>query len=159
MKKKIFAIAAALTLAATTLSTTVMASEAAQATSEAAAEEGGFPSWIIMILIYAAVIGGAYFLLFRPQSKKKKKEAALRRNAQIGDMITTIGGISGRIIAVKEDTDTIIMETGTDRNKIALKRWAISSVDSPVSAPVTDTNKSAATSTKELKESKEKKGE
>ena len=80
------------------------------------------------------------FSLFRPQSKKKKKEAALRKNAQIGDEVTTIGGISGRIIAIKEDTDSIILETGTDRNKINVKRWAISTVDSQVAPSANETN-------------------
>ena len=94
---------------------------AADTTSQAQASSGG-NQWWIMIIIYAAIIVGAYFLLFRPQSKRKKKEAAMRRNAQIGDEITTIGGISGRIIAIKEESDSVIIETGTDRNKIKLKR-------------------------------------
>ena len=124
MKKKLLAIAGALALAATTLTTTVFAEEASQA-----AEEGGNNNWWIMILIYAAVIGGAYFLLFRPQSKRKKKEAELRKNAQIGDEVTTIGGITGRIIAIKEEQDVLVLETGSDKHKINIKRWAISTVD------------------------------
>ena len=62
-------------------------------------------------------------------NKKKKKEAEMRNNAQVGDEITTIGGICGRIVAVKEETDSIIIETGSDRAKIRVKRWAIGSVD------------------------------
>ena len=135
MKKKIFAIVAAMAVAATTLSTTVFAAE-----SQAQESSGGNNQWWIMLIIYAAIIVGAYFLLFRPQSKKKKKEAALRKNAQIGDEVTTIGGISGRIIAIKEDTDSIILETGTDRNKINVKRWAISTVDSQVAPSANETN-------------------
>ena len=135
MKKKIFAIVAAMAVAATTLSTTVFAAE-----SQAQESSGGNNQWWIMLIIYAAIIVGAYFLLFRPQSKKKKKEAALRKNAQIGDEVTTIGGISGRIIAIKEDTDSIILETGTDRNKINVKRWAISTVDSQVTPSANETN-------------------
>lgn len=86
-------------------------------------------SMIIMILVYAVFIGALYFLFFRPQNKKKKKEAEMRNNAQVGDEITTIGGICGRIVAVKEETDSIIIETGSDRAKIRVKRWAIGSVD------------------------------
>lgn len=86
-------------------------------------------SMIIMILVYAVFIGALYFLFFRPQNKKKKKEAEMRNNAQVGDEITTIGGICGRIVAVKEETDSIIVETGSDRAKIRVKRWAIGSVD------------------------------
>ena len=76
-------------------------------TLEAAAESGGNNTWWIMIIIYAVIILGAYFLLIRPQSKKKKKDAANRKNAKIGDEITTIGGIVGRIVAVKEESDSI----------------------------------------------------
>ena len=72
--------------------------------------------------------------------QEEEKEAALRKNAQIGDEVTTIGGISGRIIAIKEDTDSIILETGTDRNKINVKRWAISTVDSQVAPSANETN-------------------
>ena len=90
---------------------------------EAAAESGGGNnSWWIMIIIYAVIILGAYFLLFRPNSKKKKKEEANRKNAKIGDEITTIGGIVGRIVAVKDESDTIIIETGTDRQRLRLKK-------------------------------------
>lgn len=132
MKKKILAIVAAMAVAATTLTTTVFAEESGA--QEAA--NGGNNNWWIMLIIYAAVIAGAYFLLFRPQSKKKKKEAALRKNAQIGDEVTTIGGISGRIIAIKEESDTIILETGTEKNKLNIKRWAISTVDTQTAPPV-----------------------
>ncbi len=99
---------------------------------EAAAESGGGMSWWMMLIIYGLVGLGAYFLLFRPQSKKKKKDAENRKNAKIGDEITTIGGIVGRIVAVKEESDSIIIETGTDRQKLRLKRWAISSVETPL---------------------------
>lgn len=153
MKKKIFAIAAAMIAAVTTMSTTVFAEEAttaAETVSEAAAE--GNNNWWIMLIVYAAVIAGAYFFLFRPQSKKKKKEAALRKNAQIGDEITTIGGISGRIVAIKEESDMLILETGSDRHRINVKRWAISTVDTQ-SAPPADIN------TKNLKEAKHAKKE
>ena len=53
----------------------------------------------------------------------------MRKNAQVGDEITTIGGICGRIVAVKEETDSIVIETGSDKAKLRVKRWAIGSVD------------------------------
>lgn len=84
--------------------------------------------WTI-ILLYAAVIGGLYFLVIRPQSKKKKKEEKMRGNVQIGDNVTTIGGIVGRVVGIKEDVDSIVIETGTDRAKLRIKRWAIGSID------------------------------
>ena len=84
--------------------------------------------WTI-VLLYAVVIGGLYFFVMRPQSKKKKKEEKMRGNVQIGDEITTIGGIVGRVVGIKEDADSIVIETGSDRAKLRLKRWAIGSVD------------------------------
>lgn len=90
---------------------------------------GGWGSMIFMLAIYAVIIGAMYLIFFRPQNKKKKKEAAMRKNAQVGDEVTTIGGISGKIIAVKDETDSIILETGSDRSRLRIKRWAIGSVD------------------------------
>lgn len=98
-------------------------------TLDAAAQPGGGMSMIIMLLVYAVFIGALYLIFFRPQNKKKKKEAAMRKNAQVGDEITTIGGICGRIVAVKDETDSIILETGSDKAKLRIKRWAIGSVD------------------------------
>lgn len=90
---------------------------------------GGTMNMIIILLVYAVFIGALYLIFFRPQNKKKKKEAAMRKNAQVGDEITTIGGICGRIVAVKEESDSVVIETGSDRAKLRIKRWAIGSVD------------------------------
>lgn len=92
-------------------------------------EGGGTMSIIMMVLVYAVLFGALYLIFFRPQSKKRKKEDKMRKEAQIGDEITTIGGICGRIVGIKEDTETLIIETGTDRSKLRIKRWAIGSVD------------------------------
>ena len=90
---------------------------------------GGAMSMIVMLLVYGLFFVALYFIFFRPQNKKKKKEAEMRKNAQVGDEITTRGGICGRIIAVKDETDSIVIETGSDRAKMRVKRWAIGSVD------------------------------
>ncbi|WP_322171015.1 preprotein translocase subunit YajC [Acutalibacter caecimuris] len=95
----------------------------------AAAGAGGGMSLIVMILVYGLFFVALYFIFFRPQNKKKKKEAEMRKNAQVGDEITTIGGICGRIVAVKEESDSVIIETGSDKSKLRIKRWAIGSVD------------------------------
>ena len=88
---------------------------------------GGGSWWII--LVYIGLFAVLYFLLIRPNSKKKKQEQEMRNNIAIGDDITTIGGIQGRIIAVKEAEDAFVIETGPDRTKMKFKKWAISSVD------------------------------
>jgi preprotein translocase subunit YajC len=97
-------------------------------TAGATAANSSSSTWII-ILLYVAIFGGLYFFLIRPQQQKKKKEDKMRGNVQIGDDITTIGGIVGRVVGIKEDSDTIVIETGTDRAKIRIKRWAVGSVD------------------------------
>ncbi len=82
---------------------------------------------IFMVLLYAIIFGGMYFVIMRPQQKRKKQEEEMKKNLQIGDEIVTIGGIMGRVISIKEDTDSIVLESGAD--KIRIKRWAISSVN------------------------------
>ena len=82
----------------------------------AAAGAGGGMSLILMLLVYGLFFVALYFIFFRPQNKKKKKEAEMRKNAQVGDEITTIGGICGRIVAVKDESDSVIIETGSDKS-------------------------------------------
>lgn len=91
--------------------------------------QGGEGNIIFMIVLYAAIFLALYFFLIRPNSKRKKQEAELRNNLEIGDEITTIGGIVGRVVAIKEEEDEIIIETGSDRCKLKMKRWCISSVN------------------------------
>ena len=87
--------------------------------AEASASGGNqSSSMIFMILFYVAIFAALYFFLIRPNSKKKKEEAQLRNSLEIGDEITTIGGIMGRVVAIKDDEDAIIIETGSDRVKI-----------------------------------------
>ncbi len=94
-----------------------------------ASTQGGGLSMVIMLLIYGAFFLVLYLVFFRPQNKKKKKEAEMRKNAQVGDEITTIGGICGRIVAVKDESESVIIETGSDKAKMRVKRWALGSVD------------------------------
>ncbi|MDR3344512.1 MAG: preprotein translocase subunit YajC [Oscillospiraceae bacterium] len=77
-----------------------------------------------MIGIMVAMFAVMYFVMIRPQKKRQKEEQAMRENIDIGDEITTIGGIMGRVVTVKEDA--IIIETGADRAKLKLARWSVS---------------------------------
>ena len=79
---------------------------------------------IIMIVI---MLAGLYFLMIRPQNKQQKQIDAMRNNLQVGDEITTIGGIIGKIVRIKEETITI--ETAHDRTKIRILRSAVRTVD------------------------------
>lgn len=79
---------------------------------------------IIMIVLMIVVM---YFLMIRPQKKKQKEEQEMRNAIRVGDELTTIGGICGRVVNVKDDTLTI--ETGADRSKMQIKKWAVQTVE------------------------------
>ena len=81
----------------------------------------GSTSMILMLVLMFAIF---YFLIIRPENKKKKKAEEMRSSLNIGDEITTIGGMIGKIVQVTEDT--ITFETGEDRVRIQVKKWAIS---------------------------------
>lgn len=89
----------------------------------AGAEGGaaGGASSIIMIVVLIAVF---YLFLIRPENKKKKKAEEMRNNLEIGDKITTIGGLVGKIVHISGDL--ITFETGEDRVRIQVTKWAIS---------------------------------
>ena len=88
-----------------------------------AGAEGGAQGGAGSIIIFVVMIAAMYFLMIRPQKKKQKEEQQMRDSIQIGDEITTIGGIMGRVVTVKEDS--IVLETGADRVKMRFQRWAI----------------------------------
>ena len=86
--------------------------------------EGG--NWVTIVLMIA-VVGVMFFFMFRSQKKQEKEANDMRNNLQIGDEITTIGGIIGEVVRIKDETVTI--ETGKDRTKIRILRSAIRTVD------------------------------
>lgn len=81
-------------------------------------------SMISMIVSMALLFGVFYFLLIRPENKRKKEQTQMRNELKVGDEVTTIGGIFGTICATKEQT--IVIETGSDRVRIELSKWAVS---------------------------------
>ena len=76
------------------------------------------------IIMMALIIVVFWFFIIRPQRKKDKETAKMRSELQVGDEIVTIGGIIGIIVSMKEDS--LVIETGSDRSKVRLARWAIS---------------------------------
>ena len=105
------------------------------AAADPAPQNMSLQSMLPMILLWGGIIVVMYFFLIRPNSKKKKEEAEMRNSLDIGDEITTIGGIMGRVVAIKDDEDAIIIETGSDRVKMKFKKWCISSVDTVKETP------------------------
>ena len=95
-----------------------------------------------LIIIYVIIFAGIYFILIRPKSKKNKAEQELRNSLEIGDEITTIGGIVGRVIAIREEADEIVVETGSEKTKMVFKRWAISTVNTEKEKPVEEKKES-----------------
>ena len=78
---------------------------------------------LVQIAPFILLIGVFYFVLIRPQQKRDKETQKMRNSLQVGDEIITAGGIVGLVVTIKEDT--VVIETGGDRSKIRIKRWAV----------------------------------
>ena len=97
----------------------------ATTTSSTTADSTG--AMLVSFLPIVAIFVLLYFIMIRPQKKKEKKTQQMRESLQVGDNITTVGGVVGRVVTIKEDG--IVIETGADRSKIQIKKWAIQTVD------------------------------
>ncbi len=93
------------------------------AAATTAAAGGNWMSIIMLVLVFVAF----YFLLIRPQKKQEKAANDMRSALQVGDEVTTIGGIIGKIVSIKEDT--FVLETTKDKTKIRFHKWAVKNVD------------------------------
>ena len=80
-------------------------------------------SSIQMIVLMVVLFALMYFMMIRPQKKRQKEEQEMRNALEIGDEIVTIGGIVGRVVTIREND--LIIETGADRNKMRIQRWAV----------------------------------
>ncbi len=78
-------------------------------------------SMIVMIVVMIVVF---YFFLIRPENKRKKEANEMRNTLKVGDNITTIGGVIGDIVTIKDDT--IVIEVGADKVRIEFTKWAVS---------------------------------
>ena len=97
---------------------------------EATTTAGG--SIMSMLITFPPMIAIFYFLLIRPENKRKKEAEEMRSSVKTGDKITTIGGIVGTVVNVKESK--IVIETGADQVRIELEKWAISSNETAAEA-------------------------
>ena len=93
----------------------------------AQAQQPGAGSTIYTFVMLAVLFVVFYFIMYRPQKKQEKETANMRNNLQVGDEITTIGGIIGKIISIKEET--VLIETSADRTKIRILKSAVRCVD------------------------------
>ena len=82
---------------------------------------------ITTIIMIVAMVAIFYFFMYRPQKKQEKEAADMRNGLQVGDEITTIGGIIGKVVSIKEET--CVIETGRDGTKIRILKSAIKNID------------------------------
>ena len=89
---------------------------------------GGFLDMLGMFLPMIIILVVFYFILIRPENKRKKEAEQMRNSLKVGDDITTIGGIVGTVVSVKDDK--FVIETSADQVRIELAKWALSTNDS-----------------------------
>ncbi len=96
------------------------ATKATASSGAQAAPTGSIWGMLIPMVIMFAIL---YFFMIRPQKKRDKEVQDMRSGLQIGDEIVTTGGIIGIVASLKEDT--LVIETGSDRSKVRIARWAV----------------------------------
>ncbi len=121
MMNKLGAAAVSAAAACTSLSATVFAEGGAAAADTGNVNTTG--AMLIQLIPFAIALVLLYFILLRPQQKREKEAQAMRENVHVGDEVCTAGGIVG--IVLKVEDDTVVLETGAERNKIRIKKWAI----------------------------------
>ena len=95
-------------------------------------------SSIIMLVV---MFGVMYFLMIRPENKRKKEAEAMRSALKVGDKITTIGGIIGKVVDIKEDK--FVIETGADQVRIEFAKWALSTNETAAETAKAEAKKAA----------------
>lgn len=118
-------------------------------------QQGNTGSFLPILIIYAVIIAAMYFFFIRPNSKKKKQEEQMRDSLEIGDEIITIGGITGRVVSIKED-GSFILETGPDRTKMYFQKWALSTITTEKNLPDPKAEKKAEKEKKKKEKIEEK---
>ena len=111
-------------------------SAAVEGAAEGGQQVSGLTATLIQFGPIVLVLGLMYLLMIRPQQKKQKEEQKMRNSLRVGDELTTIGGIKGRVVSIKDDT--IMLETGNDRTKIQFEKWAIQTVHTKHEDPIDD---------------------
>lgn len=112
---------------------------------------------LMMILPMVLIFVAMYFVMIRPQKKQQKREQEMRDSLKIGDEITTIGGILGKIVTVKDDS--IVIETGADCNRMKIARWAVQMNNTAMERDRQEREAASAAAAKAKEEKKKKKSE
>ncbi len=108
---------------------------------------------IIMLVIMVAIF---YFMMIRPENKRKKEAEAMRSAMKVGDKITTIGGIVGKVVDIKEDK--FVVETSADQVRIEFAKWALSTNETGAERAKEEAKKAQEAAAKAKAEKKAAKG-
>ena len=100
--------------------------------TEGAAGALGGNQMVSTIVMIVVMIGVFYFMLIRPENKRKKEAEQLRSSIKVGDEVTTIGGIVGKVVSVKDEK--FVMETSADQVRIEFQKWALSTNETAAAA-------------------------
>lgn len=76
------------------------------------------PADLMLLLV---IFGIMYFLLIRPQQKKLKEHQAMLAGLRRGDQIITQGGVIGKVVKVKDDSNEVEVEISKGVNVRVIK--------------------------------------
>ena len=99
------------------------------ATTDASLASAGLGGTVFMLIGMFALM---YFVMIRPENKRKKEAEQMRAALKVGDEITTIGGITGKVVNIKDDK--FVIESGADQVRIEFAKWALSTNDTAAAA-------------------------
>jgi preprotein translocase subunit YajC len=119
--KRLITLLGAIALSCVTMAGCLPTGTTGTGDAAAGATGGSMISTILMVVVLGAVM---YFFMIRPEKKRKKEAEELKNSLSVGDEITTIGGMTGKIVETTDDSVTF--ETGEDRVRIEIKKWGIS---------------------------------
>ena len=100
---------------------------------------GTGPDMMSTILMLVVMLGIFYFMLIRPENKRKKEAEQMRSELKTGDKITTIGGIMGTVVSIKDDK--FVIETSADQVRIEFAKGALSTNETAAERAKEETKK------------------
>lgn len=93
-------------------------------TAGAGGDAGSLLMTVVMIVVLIVVF---YFFLYRPQKKQEKETADMRNSIELGDVVSTVGGIIGVVVRIKDEM--LLIESGADRTRIQIQKWAVRNIE------------------------------
>lgn len=99
------------------------------ATADPGLATAGLGGTVFMLIGMFALM---YFVMIRPENKRKKEAEQMRAALKVGDNITTIGGVTGKVVSIKDDK--FVVESGADQVRIEFAKWALSTNDTAAAA-------------------------